>query len=169
IVIPNPRVLEYVGISGDDCRCYCGRHQVLKAARERFTQEISFQSKDKDISLANVLLYVAAEDEAFLALNRELDAEFLSKERRSASVSSDAQKCDSLDNMPMSGRTISQWLSELASIAKEVEAELISRDIGCHLVEVLEAVNVVFLDERLQADTCSCRFQMFILALCAEF
>ncbi|XP_010054001.2 uncharacterized protein LOC104442314 [Eucalyptus grandis] len=118
--------------------------EVLKAARERFTQEISFQSKDKDISLAKVLLYVAAEDEAFLALNRELDAEFLSKERRSASVSSDAQKCDSLDNMPMSGRTISQWLSELASIAKEVEAELISRDIGCHLVEVLEAVNVVF-------------------------
>lgn len=30
--------------------------QVLKDAREKFTQEISFQSKDKDISLAKVVI-----------------------------------------------------------------------------------------------------------------
>lgn len=29
-------------------------YQVLEAARDKFTQEISFQSKDKDISLAKV-------------------------------------------------------------------------------------------------------------------
>lgn len=34
----------------DDC-------QVLKIAREKFTQEISFQSKDKDISLAKVIFF----------------------------------------------------------------------------------------------------------------
>jgi hypothetical protein len=31
--------------------------QVLLAAREKFTQEISFRSKDKDISLAKVILF----------------------------------------------------------------------------------------------------------------
>lgn len=31
--------------------------QVLKTAREKFTQEISFQSKDKDISLAKVIFF----------------------------------------------------------------------------------------------------------------
>lgn len=30
--------------------------QVLKAARDKFTQEISFQAKDKEISLAKVIL-----------------------------------------------------------------------------------------------------------------
>lgn len=31
--------------------------QVLNNAREKFTQEISFQSKDRDISLAKVNIY----------------------------------------------------------------------------------------------------------------
>lgn len=33
-------------------------YQVLEAAREKFTQEISIQSKDKDISLAKVILFL---------------------------------------------------------------------------------------------------------------
>jgi len=32
-------------------------YQVVKSSREKFTQEFSFQSKDKDISLAKVLLH----------------------------------------------------------------------------------------------------------------
>ncbi|XP_028066270.1 uncharacterized protein LOC114269200 isoform X3 [Camellia sinensis] len=32
--------------------------EVIEAARERFTREISFQSKDKDISLAKVILFL---------------------------------------------------------------------------------------------------------------
>ncbi|KAK1359327.1 hypothetical protein POM88_043801 [Heracleum sosnowskyi] len=39
-------------------------------------------------------------------------------------------------------------LQELDAIAKEVQAELVSRDIGCHLVEVLEAVNIVLFESR---------------------
>uniref|UniRef100_A0A5B7ALZ3 Protein SirB1 N-terminal domain-containing protein n=2 Tax=Davidia involucrata TaxID=16924 RepID=A0A5B7ALZ3_DAVIN len=122
--------------------------EVLKAAREKFTQEISFQSKDKDISLAKALLYIAAEDEAFMAFNREIDARSFQSERRDASVPSDAQEWDSLEAMPLAGKRINEWLAELDAIAKEVEAELVSRDIGCHLVEVLEAVNVVLFESR---------------------
>lgn len=33
-------------------------YQVLEAARDNFTQEISFQSKDKDLSLAKVILFL---------------------------------------------------------------------------------------------------------------
>ncbi|KAJ4950868.1 hypothetical protein NE237_027700 [Protea cynaroides] len=122
--------------------------EVLKAAREKFTQEISFQSKDKDVSLAKALLYVAAEDETFTAFNRDMDARSLMNERRDASVSIQAQEWDSLEDFPLAGRTISGWLSEVDAIAKEVEAELVMRDIGCHLVEVLEAVNVVLFQSR---------------------
>ncbi|KVH95173.1 hypothetical protein Ccrd_002798 [Cynara cardunculus var. scolymus] len=57
-------------------------HEVLVAAREKFTQEISFRSKDKDISLAKTLLYISAEDEAFMAFNREMDAHSLKNERK---------------------------------------------------------------------------------------
>ncbi|GMQ03890.1 hypothetical protein CsSME_00049514 [Camellia sinensis var. sinensis] len=32
--------------------------EVIEAAREKFTREISFQSKDKDISLAKVILFL---------------------------------------------------------------------------------------------------------------
>ncbi|KAK1379172.1 Tetratricopeptide-like helical domain, Protein SirB1 [Heracleum sosnowskyi] len=123
-------------------------HDVLKVAREKFTQEISFRSKDKDISLAKALLYVAAEDEAFMAYNREMDARSLENERRGASGASISQEWDTIDAMPLAGKNISQWLEELDAIAKEVQAELVSRDIGCHLVEVLEAVNIVLFESR---------------------
>ncbi|KAI3798338.1 hypothetical protein L1987_33609 [Smallanthus sonchifolius] len=48
--------------------------------------------------------------------------------------------------MLMAGKKLEDWLSELDAIAKEVEVELISRDIGCHLTEVFEAVNKVLFD-----------------------
>ncbi|KAL0393772.1 UNVERIFIED_CONTAM: hypothetical protein Slati_4343400 [Sesamum latifolium] len=119
-----------------------------QAARDKFTREISFQSKDKDISLAKVLLYVAAEDEAFLAFNREIDASTLHNERRDTSSPCDAQVWDNVEAMPMAGKNIYEWLVELDTIAKEVEAELVQRDIGCHLAEVLEAVNKVLFESR---------------------
>ncbi|XP_015575115.1 uncharacterized protein LOC8283008 isoform X1 [Ricinus communis] len=122
--------------------------EVVKSARKKFTHEISFQSKDKDISLAKALLYIAAEDEAFIAFNREMDVRSLLNERRTTSVPLDDQKWDCLEQMPLSGKNITEWLGELDSIAREVEAELVSRDIGCHLSEVLDAVNVVLFDLR---------------------
>ncbi|KAL8104195.1 hypothetical protein AgCh_028434 [Apium graveolens] len=123
-------------------------HEVHKVAREKFTQEISFRSKDKDISLAKALLYVAAEDEAFMAYNREMDARSLENERRGASGASSSQEWNTIDAIPLDGKNMSQWLEELDAIAKEVRAELVSRDIGCHLVEVLEAVNIVLFESR---------------------
>ncbi|KAL8521443.1 hypothetical protein ACS0TY_011821 [Phlomoides rotata] len=122
--------------------------QVLEAARDKFSQEICFQSKDKDISLTKALLYVAAEDEAFLAFNREIDIYSLHNERRDTPSLSDALGWDGVESMPMSGKNINEWLGELETIAKEVEAELVSRDIGCHLVEVLDAVNKVLFELR---------------------
>ncbi|CAK7356909.1 unnamed protein product [Dovyalis caffra] len=122
--------------------------EVVKSAREKFTQEISFQPKDKDISLAKALLYIAAEDEAFIALNREMDACLLRNERSDFSAASNAQEWDCVEQMPLAGKTISQWVSELDDITKDVEAELVSRDIGCHLVELLDAVNLVLFELR---------------------
>ena len=94
------------------------------------------------------LLYVAAEDEAFTAFNREIDARSRQSERRDDSVPSNAQEWDSMEVMALAGKSINEWLNELDTIAKEVEAELVSRDIGCHLVEVLEAVNLVLFESR---------------------
>ncbi|XP_042506341.1 uncharacterized protein LOC122082682 isoform X2 [Macadamia integrifolia] len=77
-----------------------------------------------------------------------MDACSLMNERRESSVSVQAQEWDSLESLPLAGRSITEWLSELDAIAKEVEAELVLRDIGCHLLEVLEAVNVVLFKSR---------------------
>ncbi|KAM0059669.1 putative protein SirB1 [Helianthus debilis subsp. tardiflorus] len=120
--------------------------EVLIAARERFTQQISFRSKDKDISLAKTLLYIAAEDEAFMAHNREMDSQSFQNERNDTNVLSDRRDWDCIETMPMSGKKIDDWLLELDNIANEVKVELSSRDIGCHLVEVLEAVNKVLFE-----------------------
>ncbi|XP_062025021.1 uncharacterized protein LOC133741100 isoform X1 [Rosa rugosa] len=124
--------------------------QVLKAARQKFTQEISFQSKAKDVSLAKALLYIAAEDEAFMAFNREMDAFSIHNERKGVSGSSTPQDLawNTVEGMPLAGKNIHEWQVELDAIAKEVEAELISKDIGCHLAQVLEAVNVVLFESR---------------------
>ncbi|KAK4368825.1 hypothetical protein RND71_012617 [Anisodus tanguticus] len=122
--------------------------EVLKDAREKFTQEISFQSKDRDISLAKALLFVASEDEAFMAFNLEMDAHSLQNERRSASVTSHATEWTCVEAMPLAGKNMNEWMVELDVIAREVDAELVSREIGCDLVEVLDAVNVVLFKSR---------------------
>ncbi|KAL2234598.1 UNVERIFIED_CONTAM: hypothetical protein Sindi_1192000 [Sesamum indicum] len=122
--------------------------EVLEAARDKFTREISFQSKDKDISLAKTLLYVAAEDEAFLAFNGEMDARSIRNERKDTLSLEDAQEWGCVETMPMAGKNINEWLAELDAIAKEVEAELVPREIGCDLVEVLDAVNKVLFETR---------------------
>lgn len=98
--------------------------------------------------ILQALLYVAAEDEAFLAFNREMDARSFHDERKDTSSLPDGQGWDSVEAMPMDGKNINEWLAELDSIAKEVEAELVSREIGCDLVEVLEAVNKVLFECR---------------------
>lgn len=99
--------------------------------------------------LMQALLFVAAEDEAFMSFNRKMDARSILNERRDVPFTFDANsERNSLDAIPLAGKSISWWLNELDVIAKEVEAELVSRDIGCHLVEVLEAVNVVLFQSR---------------------
>lgn len=98
--------------------------------------------------LVQALLYIAAEDEAYMAFNREMDALSCLNEQKDTFVPSDAQEWDCLETMPLAHKSISEWLHELDAIAKEVEAELVSRDIGCHLVAVLEAVNVVLFQSR---------------------
>lgn len=96
------------------------------------------------------LLYIAAEDEAFMAYNRKMDTRSLIIERKNVSALpiADAQDWNHLEQMPLAGKTIQEWLSALDMIAKEVEAELVYRDIGCHLVQVLEAVNLVLFELR---------------------
>lgn len=122
--------------------------ELLRDARDKFTREISFQLKDKDISLAKALLYIGAEDEAFTAFNREKDSYSLQSERRTAPLSSDAPDWKHVEAMPLAGKSMKNWLEELVTIAREVEVELVSRDIGCDLVEVLDAVNVVLFNSR---------------------
>ncbi|MFS8018841.1 putative protein SirB1 [Helianthus anomalus] len=51
-----------------------------------------------------------------------------------------------VESMPISGKKVDDWLLELDKIANEVKVELSSRDIGCHFVEVLEAVNKVLFE-----------------------
>lgn len=122
--------------------------KVFEDARDKFTREISFQAKDKDISLAKALLYVAVEDEAFLAYNCEMDIQSMHNERKDMLPLPDIREWNGVEDMPIGGRNLSEWLAELDIIAKEVEAELVSREIGCHLVEVVEAVNKVLFEFR---------------------
>ncbi|KAL8172293.1 hypothetical protein V2J09_024097, partial [Rumex salicifolius] len=128
--------------------------KVLKAARDKFTKEVFLQSKDKDISLAKALLYIAAEDQAFMALSP-----LISNEK--SDVSSDDPLESDLDLMPLAGKKLSEWLSELDVISREVEAELVSKDIGCHIIEVLEAINLVLFERR--------RFKRLRVAVDPEF
>lgn len=92
---------------------------------------------------SQVLFYIAAEDEAFMAFNRERDAQSLMSERESVQDQSNPSETDTEELLQLDGKSISEWLSEIDAISKDVEAELVSREIGCHLVQVLEAVNAV--------------------------
>ncbi|KAK4374258.1 hypothetical protein RND71_004935 [Anisodus tanguticus] len=121
---------------------------VRKGARKKFTQEVPFQSKDKDISLAKVFLYVATEDEAFMAFNHEMDAYSIQNEMKSTSMPSESLESTCMEDMPLAGKSMNEWMAEFDAIAREVEAELSSREIGCNLVEVLDAVNTVLFKSR---------------------
>ncbi|XP_010434442.1 PREDICTED: uncharacterized protein LOC104718399 isoform X1 [Camelina sativa] len=122
--------------------------EVTKSAREMFAREISIQSKDSEISIAKVLFYIAAEDEAYMAFNRKRDAQSLMNERESVQDQSDSSESDSEELLQLDEKSVSDWLSKIDAIAKDVEAELVSRDIGCHMVQVLEAVNAVLFGLR---------------------
>eukprot|EP00252_Welwitschia_mirabilis_P014799 TRINITY_DN327_c0_g1_i11.p1 TRINITY_DN327_c0_g1~~TRINITY_DN327_c0_g1_i11.p1 ORF type:complete len:284 (-),score=47.68 TRINITY_DN327_c0_g1_i11:1041-1892(-) len=121
--------------------------EIIKVARKKFSEEVSFFVKDSDISLAKVMLLVAAEDEAFLLLNRERDIQALRTEGREIPYLDDCSEKTRLDSFLLAGKTMGEWHSELDMIAERVQVELISKDIGCHLAEVLEAVNFVLFDE----------------------
>ncbi|KAI3807510.1 hypothetical protein L1987_23440 [Smallanthus sonchifolius] len=82
------------------------------------------------------LLHISAEDEAFIAFNHEMDANSFQNEREGSKR----------HWFLLAGKKLKDWLVKLDAIAKEVEVELISRDISCHLAEVLEAVNKVLFD-----------------------
>ncbi|KAJ0247077.1 Uncharacterized protein HA466_0165370 [Hirschfeldia incana] len=157
IKMRNPITLAY-SASSDDSPTPKSYKEVIKPFRQLFAREISTQSKDSDISIAKVLLYVAAEDEAFLAFNREIDALSFLRERENIQDQSDSeelvsvQETDSDEQEPLQidGKSIPEWLSELDAISKQVEAELVSRGINnsCHSLQVLEAVNRVLFDIR---------------------
>lgn len=83
-----------------------------------------------------------------MAFNREMDAQSLQNERRSASLPSQTTEWTSVEDMPLAGKKLNEWMVELDVIAREVEAELVSREIGCDLVEVLDAVNMVLFNSR---------------------
>lgn len=83
-----------------------------------------------------------------MALNREIDICSFHKERRDTSLPYEGKGWESVEAMPMAEKNINEWMAELDAISKEVEAELVSRDIGCHLAEVIEAVNKVLFESR---------------------
>ncbi|XP_018447100.1 uncharacterized protein LOC108818682 isoform X2 [Raphanus sativus] len=130
------------------------KNKVTKPFRQMFAREISTHSKDSDISIAKVLLYIAAEDEAFLAFNREIDALYFTRERGNIQDQSDPSETDSDEQqllLQLDGKSIPEWLRELDAISKQVEEELVSRGIinsSCHSLQVLEAVNTVLFDMR---------------------
>lgn len=122
---------------------------VLKNARKRFCDEVSFRVEDRNVSLAKTMLLIAAEDEAFISYNHDMDAHsVLSEGREVPRANRQSPEEGSLDAFLLNGKSITSWLSELDVIAKQVEAELVSKEIGCYLAEVLEAVNVVLFDLR---------------------
>ncbi|KAF3507716.1 hypothetical protein F2Q69_00009111 [Brassica cretica] len=141
--------------------------EVVNPFRQMFAREISSQSNDSDISIAKVLLYIAAEDEAFLAFNREMDARFFMRERETIQDKTDSEEeletdpseTDSEEEqlLQLDGKSITEWLSALDAISKQVEAELASRGINsCNSVQVLEAVNTVLFDTRGFKRTSTC-------------
>ncbi|KAL6295450.1 hypothetical protein ACE6H2_003592 [Prunus campanulata] len=77
-----------------------------------------------------------------------MDAFSILNERKGVFGPSDAQEWNTPEGIPLAGRSIREWQTELDAIAKEVKAGLISRDIGCRLAQVLEAVNVVLFELR---------------------
>ncbi|KAG2315408.1 hypothetical protein Bca4012_066222 [Brassica carinata] len=160
----NPITTAYAA-SADDSPTPKSYKEVIKPFRQLFAREISTQSKDSDISIAKVLLYIAAEDEAFLAFDREIDALSFMRERETIQDKTDSEEeletvQDQSDPsetaseeqqqlLQLDGKSIPEWLSELDAISKQVEAELVSRDINrCHSLQVLEAVNTVLFDMR---------------------
>ncbi|KAH9325594.1 hypothetical protein KI387_005772, partial [Taxus chinensis] len=122
---------------------------VLKNARKKFCDEVYFRVEDRNVSLAKAMLLIAVEDEAFISFNQDMDARSVLNERREIPSSSKFDyESGSLDAFLLDGKNITTWLSKLDVITRQVEVELIPKEIRCHLAEVLEAMNFVLFDLR---------------------
>ena len=74
------------------------------------------------------MLLIAVEDETFMSYNRDMDARAVLHEGREATSSSKVSyEWASLDSFLLAGKSIAAWLSELDILAKQVEAELVSK------------------------------------------
>lgn len=123
---------------------------VRVAAREKFVKEASPPPpgiRHHAVSLARALLLVAAEDEAFVALNREKDAQSLHSELNSPSPAPEKEVDQFVDveTMQLAGKTMAGWMAEFDSISAEVVAEL--GGTGRPRDEVLSAIAGVVLNK----------------------
>ena len=74
------------------------------------------------------MLLISAEDETFMSYNRDMDAWAVLHEGREATSSSKVSyEWDRLDFFLIVGKRIIAWLSKIDILAKEVEAELVSK------------------------------------------
>ncbi|KAJ6838310.1 uncharacterized protein M6B38_321165 [Iris pallida] len=84
-----------------------------------------------------------------MAYNRKMYKHSILNERKGSSLPFRSHsEFDDVEGIFLAGKILTGWLDELDTITKEVEAELVTRDTGCHLVEIVEAVNVVLFELR---------------------
>ena len=74
------------------------------------------------------MLLISTEDETFMSYNRDRDAWAVLHEGREATSSwKVSYEWASLDSFLLVGKSIAAWLSDLDILAKQVEAELVSK------------------------------------------
>ncbi|OIS96608.1 hypothetical protein A4A49_60568 [Nicotiana attenuata] len=70
-----------------------------------------------------------------------MDANSIQKEGISALLPSESLESMCTETMLLAGKKMNEWMVELDAIAREVEAELALREIGCNLAELLDGVS----------------------------
>eukprot|EP00249_Psilotum_nudum_P018582 c26873_g2_i4 orf=837-1613(+) len=124
----------------------CFSEVLVKEARKRFCDEISFQKEDQEVSVVKAMLMTSAEDEAFISINSEKNRRAVLSEGHNITTAKVKEHCDVLDDLPLGGKSMSTWLGKFDSLSKEVLATLARKGGHHYLLHVLKAVNTVLLE-----------------------
>ncbi|KAH7443076.1 hypothetical protein KP509_02G018000 [Ceratopteris richardii] len=118
------------------------KEALMRKARVDFSEEV-FKKDDDAISVVKALLLISAEDEAFMALNREKDRLAAHIEGRNLSDTHTENFGDGVDGLYIAGRTMPMWLARFDFLAREVQDLLISKGSTFKPEEILKAVGSV--------------------------
>lgn len=123
-------------------------NEVMQLARKAFCEEVHSRKQDETISVPKGALLIAAEDKAFVDLDKERDILALQNEGHSFSAGPRVTGIVNAGALPLGAMTIGGCMESFDDLLKEIEVHLKCNEGRNRPLQILKAVNTVLFKKK---------------------